>query len=176
MEKIKITKIGIKQQPSKFKPGETYSIVTILDTKNRKMTAMGKWAEGWKVGDIIEAEVKEKKWTDKDGFEQTNLALDNPNKQAFTPRGGGFNPMINAYQIAAELAPLLFAGKKKVELEDIDKLAIAIKSRFDAAQPAAVAPAVEVPKKEKVKEIDVDKEDEKSDDDLEVTDDDDDDF
>ena len=174
IEKLKIIKIGRKQQPSKFKPGETYSITTILvpecsKGKNQKLTAMGQWSEGWKEGDEIEGIVEEKKWTDKDGFEQTNFSLTNPNKKEFTPYGSkSFNPLITAYQIAATLAPLIFAKKKKVMLEDIEKLALAIKEKIDV-QPASTT---EVAKEEKVKEIDVDKEDK---DDTEVEDDEDDD-
>lgn len=172
MEKVKILKVGRKQQPSKFKPGETYSITTILvedcsKGKNKKLAAMGLWAEGWKVGDEVEGIIEEKKWTDRDGFEQISLNLTNPNKKTFTQFGGGksFNPLVTSYEIAASLAPLIFANKKKVLLEDIDKLASAIKTKIDV-QPASTT---ETPK-EKVKEIDVDKED----DDTEVKDDDDD--
>ncbi len=174
-EKVKITKIGRKQQPSKFKPGDTYSITTILvpecsKGKNQKLTAMGAWADSWKIGDEVEGIIEERKWTDKDGFEQINLSFTNPNKKTFTPNRM-FNPLISAYQIAASLAPLIFAGKKKVMLEDIDKLASAIKTRIDV-QPAA---PVETKQEEKVKEIDVDKEEkEEGADDTEVTDDDDD--
>jgi len=174
-EKLKILKIGRKQQPSKFKPGETYSITTILvpecsKGKNQKLTAMGQWSEGWKEGDEIEGIIEEKKWTDKDGFEQTNFSLTNPNKKEFTPYGSKtFNPLITAYQIAASLAPLIFANKKKVMLEDIDKLALAIKEKLNVQIPSTP----EKDKEEKVKEIDVDKEGEK--DDTEVEDDEDDD-
>jgi hypothetical protein len=177
-EKVKIAKIGRKQQPSKFKPGDTYSITTILvpecsKGKNQKLTAMGAWTDSWKLGDIVEGIIEEKKWTDKDGFEQISLSLTNPNKKTFTPGGGrSFNPLITAYEIAASLAPLIFAGKKKVMLDDIDKLANAIKSKIEV-QPAAPAEV----KEEKVKKIDVDKEeDEDESDDTEVTDDEDDTF
>ena len=112
-EKIKIVKIGRKQQPSKFKPGETYSITTIMDDENRKMAAMGKWADGGKIGDVIEAEVESKTYTDKDGFQQTSLNLKNPNPSSFSGKGG-FGVSIktiwsNSYTIAASLAPLIFA-------------------------------------------------------------------
>lgn len=155
-EKIKITRIGRKQQPSKFKPGETYSITTLMDDKGRKLSAMGKWAEGWKEGDVIEAIVEMKTWTDKDGFEQTNLSLKNPNQQTFSPRGSMFNPLISAYQIAATLAPLLFASKKKVMLKDVDDLAEEIRKRLSAIPVAPVA--ITESKEAKMKEINVDAE------------------
>lgn len=170
-EKLKIIKLGRKQQPSKFKPGETYSITTMMVSecskgKNIKISAMGAWSDAWKEGDIVEGIIEEKKWTDKDGFEQTSFTLTNPNKKTFTPRATA-NPLIIAYQIAATLASLIFANKKKVTLEDIDKLALAIKSKIDVS-------SVEEPKKEeKVKEIDVEKEDNEEDD-TEVIDDEDD--
>src|SRR3989304_5473858 len=108
IEKIKIVKVGRKQQPSKFKPGETYSITTMLDDKGRKLAAMGAWGEKWVVGDVVEASIEEKKWTDKDGFEQISMNLVNPNKKEFTPRSGGgsyMNPIVVSYQLAASLAP-----------------------------------------------------------------------
>ncbi len=162
MEKIKIIKLGRKQQPSKFKPGEMYSITTIMDEKNRKLAAMGKWAEDWKVGDVVEAEIEEKKWTDKDGFEQVSLNVKNPNQKPFTPGGGRsfFNPKITAYQLAATLAPILFGDKKKITLKDIDELAEELKKRIEVApQPSE---AVEAKKsatggtKEDIPEVSVD--------------------
>ncbi|MFA5395005.1 MAG: hypothetical protein WC346_03200 [Methanogenium sp.] len=156
VEKIKIVKIGRKQQPSKFKPGETYSITTIMDEKNRKLVAMGAWGEKWQVGDVIEASVEEKKWTDKDGFEQISLNLKNPNQSAFTPRGGSyFNPVVVSYQLAASLAPLFFSGKKKVTLANVDELAAELKKRIEVKQTPAPAA---VPEKKEVPTVDVDKE------------------
>jgi len=149
MEKITIVKIGRKAQPSKFKPGETYNITTVMDDKNRKLVAMGAWADGWKIGDIIEVEVSEKKWTDKDGFEQTSLNIANPNKKPWTGGGSGANPTIASWQIAAQLAPLFYAdAKKKVKLDDIASLADEIKKRISIPEAST----------EKVKEIDVTKE------------------
>ena len=163
MEKIKITKIGRKIQPSKFKPGETYNITTVLDEKGRKLVAMGAWADNWKIGDEIEVEVSEKKWTDKDGFEQTNLNLTNPNKKPWSGGGSGGNPLIASYQIAVQFAPLYFAEKKKVTLEDIDKLAEEIKKRISI---------VSVATKEDVPKVDVEKEETKKKDSKEEEDDD----
>jgi len=150
MEKITIVKIGRKSQPSKFKPGETYNITTVMDDKNRKLVAMGAWADSWKIGDVIEVEISEKKWTDKDGFEQTSLNLANPNKKPWTGgQGGGTNPTTASWQIAAQLAPLFFVdSKKKIKLDDISALADEIKKRISTPDAAST---------EKVKEIDVTK-------------------
>ncbi len=147
-EKIKIVKIGRKTQPSKYKPGETFNITTILDEKNRKMTAMGKWSDGWKLGDIVEAEIENKKYTDKDGFEQMSLSMKNPNATAFTGKGGFSAPAksvwAEAYTIAATLAPLLYAGnKKKVVMADIDGLAGYIKAKIDVVAPNTAQPKAE---------------------------------
>lgn len=152
-EKIKIVKIGRKQQPSKFKPGETYNITTLMDEQNRKLVAMGRWADNWKIGDVIEANIEEKKWTDKDGFEQISLNLKNPEQKPFTPFGGGqkTNPIVIAYQLAASLAPLFFGDKKKITLADVDKLAEELKKRIDVPTTTE-----EVKKEEKVPEINVD--------------------
>jgi len=161
IEKIKIVQLGRKSQPSKFKPGEMYAITTIMDDKNRKLGAMGAWAEKWVVGDVIEGTIVEKKWTDKDGFEQVSLNIENPNKKEFSPRGGGSysNPVIVSYQLAATLAPLFFEGKKKLTLADIDSLAAELKKRIDVV-PAASAPEQKstpvAEKKEVVPEVSVD--------------------
>ena len=154
MEKIKIVKLGRKQQPSKFKPGETYSITTILDEKGRKMSAMGAWSDNWKIGDEIEVNIEEKKWTDRDGFEQTNLVLKNPNQRAYSGGGSRINPVVQSFELAAKLAPLLFTGKKKVKLDDIVELANEIKKRLD--NPTAIKP------KENIPEIEVKEEKESS--------------
>lgn len=152
-EKITIKKIGRKDMPSKFKEGETYKMTTILDDKNRKMTAFGGWAEGWEVGNEVEVNVVPKTWKDRDGMEQNSLNLENPNKQPFTPRGGGgFNPTISAYQSAATFAlALATAGKKKLTLEDLDKIAEHIKSKFDTTSPVSTesVPEIDVEKEEK---------------------------
>lgn len=150
-EKIKIVKIAVKQQPSKYKPGETYSIVTVMDEQNRKLTAMGKWAEGWKVGDVVEAIVEEKKWTDRDGFEQTGLSLKNPTPSTFN-KGYQRNTLVDAYHIAAALAPVVYASTKKVKMEDIDKLAEYVKTKLDVPTPQNTPAA---PAAEKVSTVDV---------------------
>ena len=159
IEKIKIVKLGRKQQPSKFKPGEMYSITTIMDDKNRKLTSMGKWGEEWKVGDEIEAIIEEKKWTDKDGFEQVGLNLKDPNQKPFTPRSGGgsyMNPIVVSYQLAAALAPLFFSDKKKITLADVDKLAEELKKRIEVTSTPSstqteTTETTETPKKKEVK-------------------------
>lgn len=156
--KIKISQIARKQQPSKFKPGETYTIATIVDEiTGRKASAFGVWTDDWKVGGEPEVIWKENKYTDKDGFEQKGWNLENPNKKVYTgPRGGGFAAkpsIVDAYAIAATLAPVLYAGKKAIKFEDVVKIADALKTKFDEALPAPAAPAAE-----EVKKIDVDKE------------------
>lgn len=144
-EKITIVKLGRKQQPSKYKQGETYTITTVMDDKNRKLTAMGKWSDNWKIGDVIEANVENKKWTDKDGFEQTSLALKNPVQSTF--QSFKKNTLIDAYHIAAALAPVVYSAKKKVVMEDIDKLAEYVKGKIDATttQPLAAPASDNVP-------------------------------
>lgn len=158
IEKIKIIKIGRKQQPSKFKPGETYSITTILDEKNRKLTAMGPWSENWKIGDEIEGTIEEKKWTDKDGFEQTNLNIKNPNSKQFVPRDTT-NFLVISYQLAATLSSLLYANKKKVKLEDIVSLAEELRKKIEPSYSSTTET-----KEKEVPEIDVTKESKKAED------------
>ena len=121
-----------------------------MDEQNRKLTAMGRWAEGWKVGDIVDAVVEERKWTDRDGFEQTGLSLKNPTPSTF--KGYQKNTLVDAYHIAAALAPIIYNGKK-IKMVKIDKLAEYINNKLEVtapqnntAAPAAVdpVPAVDV--------------------------------
>ncbi len=157
-EKITIRKVGRKDMPSKFKEGDTYAMTTVLDSKKRKMTAFGKWAESWKEGDEVDVIIKEKTWKDKDGFEQVSLNLDDPNKKPFTPRGGGgFNPTISAYNSAAmfAIAMAVSGTKKKLTLADLDKIAEHIKENFGT-------PAVTEEKKDDVPSVDVEKDEKKT--------------
>ena len=159
--KIKVSQIGRKQQPSKFKPGDTYTIATIMDElTGRKASAFGKWTDEWVIGGEYNAVWKENNWTDKDGFEQKGWNLENPDKKEWTGgQGGGFAAaakpsIIDAYAIAATLAPVLYATKKTaIKFEDVVKIADALKAKFDEATPAPAAPAAE-----SVAKIDVDKE------------------
>lgn len=165
--KVKIAQVGKKQNPSKFKPGDTYTIATVMDEiTGKKASAFGAWTDNWKVGDEIEVIWKENNWTDKDGFEQKGWNLENPNKKVYTgPRGGGYSStskpsVVNAYTIAATLAPVLYAGKKQIKFEDIVKIAEAVKAKLDEAEKTAPAAPITpaAPVAETVKNVDVDKE------------------
>ena len=181
--KIKITKIGKKQQPSKFKEGDTYTIATIMDEyTGRKASGFGKWTDDWKEGHEFNGIWVANNWKDKDGFEQKGWNIENPDKKEYTgPRGGAAATLtiIHAYTIAAALAPVIFADKKKIVMSDIEKLVEAVKTKLDASAPNAEEKTEE---KKKVKDIDVDKEDKKSsektgdDEDFDVDEDDDDPF
>lgn len=158
---------------SKFKEGETYNITNILDEiSGRKGAAMGAWADGWKVGDTVEAIWEKRTWKDKDGFEQESWNLKNPNANK-GGRGGGSSwgprkaTIMDAYQIAATLAPLLYKDKKSLKFDDIVKLADEVMKKIGAA----AAPDT---KKAEGKDVDLNKEEApkkkaaKADDDFEV--------
>lgn len=156
-ETIKIMQIGRKQMPSQFKQGETYAMTTVMDEKNRELVAMGNWAENWKQGDEIEVIVEEKEWTNpKTGFKQTNFKLVNPNKKPFTPGFGRGNakadPITQSFELAAKIAPLLYAEGKKLKLDDIADLAKAIREKIASVSPTTTLTETKVP------EIDVKKE------------------
>lgn len=167
---IKITKVGRKQMPSKFKEGETYNITTVMDEiTGRKGVAMGAWSDGWKVGDTVEGIWEEKKYTDKDGFEQKSWNIKNPEKKEF--KAGSYGPrkatLVDAYTIAAALAPILFKDKKSLKFADIVTLAENVMKKLEVAPAAALA--------EKVATVDLDVEEKagkketlKKDDDFEV--------
>ena len=163
--KVKITQVGKKQQPSKFKPGETYTIATIMDEiTGRKASAFGGWTDNWKVGDEVDVIWKEHNWTDKDGFEQKGWNLENPNKKEYTGPKGGYGAaaakpsIVDAYAIAAVLTPVLYATKKTIKFEDVVKIADALKAKFDEDVPAPAPTAAATPVVEAVKNIDVDTE------------------
>lgn len=136
IQKIQITKIGRKQNPSKFKEGETYTITTIVDgISGKKMSTFGNWADNWKVGDTVEGIIESKTWKDKDGFDQQSWNIKNPNKKEFVPykkSASATKPLIvEAFHIAAVLAPILYDSKKKLKLVDITELANAIKAELE---------------------------------------------
>lgn len=169
MEKITIKKIGRKALPNKYKPGETYNLTTILDDTDRKLTTTGTWADNWQIGDEIEGEIKEKKWMDKDGFEQVSLTIENPNKKPFIPRENvSNNPVIVSYQIAAQVFPVLFKDRKSPKLDDLVALAEKIKEQISGTTPEVKTsvPSVDVNKeqapvkKQVVKDSDFDEEEE----------------
>src|SRR3972149_10658841 len=164
--KIKIAKIGRKEMPSKFKEGETYSITTILDEiSGRKGAAMGKFADGWKIGDTVEGIWEKRTWKDKDGFAQESWNIKNPNATT-GGKGGSWGPrkatIVDSYTVAAALAPILFKDKKTVKLDDISALADALMKKFGAvvsekkAEGADVDLNKEEGKKNTVKKDDTD--------------------
>ena len=154
--KIKIAKIGRKEMPSKVKEGETYSITTILDEiSGRKGAAMGKFADGWKIGDTVEGIWEKRTWKDKDGFAQESWNIKNPNATV-GGKGGTWGPrkatIVDSYTVAAALAPILFKDKKIVKLDDISALADALMKKFGAniseSEKKAVGADVDLNKEE----------------------------
>lgn len=160
--KIKVAKVGRKEMPSKFKEGETYNITTILDEiSGRKGAAMGAFADSWKVGDTVEGIWEERKYTDKDGFEQKSWNIKNPvaskgGKGAMGQWGPRKPTLVDAYQIAAALAPVVYREKKSIKFDDIVKLADEVMKKLGAAVPAEA-------KKAEGKDVDLNKEEKKSD-------------
>mgnify|MGYP000879891149 FL=1 len=153
---IKIAKIGRKEMPSKFKEGATYNITTVMDEiSGRKGAAMGVFADNWKVGDIVKGIWEEKKYIDKDGFEQKSWNIKNPEQKKFT--SGSYGPrkatLVDAYTIAATLAPSLFKDKKTLKFSDISKLADEIMKKLETA-PATT----ETENAKNVKTVDLDEE------------------
>jgi len=163
IEKITIKKIGRKDMPSKFKEGEVYSMVTILDENGRKMTAFGDktesdWTKNWEIGSEVSVEVNVKEGKDKDGFDVTYYNLKNPAKKA----AGGYSKqsnnsnyaIIQAYHIAAAIAPLLLKNEKEVNFESIVKIANSVKAEIEGVKREAEVPVVNLDtvEKEEVKE------------------------
>lgn len=181
-EKITIKKIARKDMPSKFKEGDTYKMTQVIDIEGRKMTAFGKWAENWKEGDTPDVIINKKSWKDRDGFEQISLNLENPNKSTGSFGGGSrkttsFNPMLTIYNSAAMFAVALAVSgtKKKLKLEDLDRIAEHIKEKTSETSEAIETkevPSVDVDKetnkkKTKVKdeeELDIEEESDEDDD------------
>jgi hypothetical protein len=129
MEKITIKKLKRQDMPSKFKEGDTYKLTTVLDDKGRKMSATGKWAENWKAGDVIEANVEQSKWVDRNGNENINLKLTNPNPSTFNRGNFASRTHVDAALIAVQMFPLV--SKKKASVDSIFELAEEIKAKLD---------------------------------------------
>ena len=127
MEKITISQISRKQQPSKNNPGTTYTITNVKDANEKVYSAFGRWAEGWKEGDIVEANVVEKEITGFDGFSKKVFNLENPNP--LTNRFGPRNLWPQAYDLALNMA----VNTKDLELtmDVIDRFAVKFKSRLE---------------------------------------------
>ena len=153
--------------PSKFKEGETYSITTVLDeVSGRKGAAMGKFADGWKIGDTVEGIWEKRTWKDKDGFAQESWNIKNPNATT-GGKGGSWGPrkatIVDSYTVAAALAPILFKDKKTIKLDDISALADALMKKFGASvsesEKKAVGADVDLNKEEVQTKKDVVKKD-----------------
>lgn len=158
MEKtiIEIAEIKDKKQAaSKFKEGELYWDVTVVDGKsNRVGRAFGDWAKDWKLGDQVEVVWEKSTYTNaRTGVTSENWRLKNPNEAPKQNWGGGNrgggnfgggaqNSTVSAYMIAATLLAPQFVGKKVV-LEYVTELADKIKPRIEVAPPAP-APAAPV--------------------------------
>ena len=120
---IKIKNLVRKQQPSKYKPGETYTIVNILSEDDKPYSAMGSWTDSWKDGDTVNAEVVEKRVSQSDGSVMTFYNLKNPNQSQF----GKFtrNTWPQAYALAIEVI------KNVIDEETLDAVAARIKEKID---------------------------------------------
>lgn len=169
LERVVIAKVGRKEMPSKFREGETYTMTNIQTEDGRTMTTFTDWAKTWKVGDTIEGYVTSSTYKNKQGFDEESIRIADPamsdkKKGGWTgsPRSGGGVPrIVDAYNIAAKLAPILYANKKAIKLDDITALAEEIKKRLDASAgstPATTPKPAAAPAPE-VKTVDVSAED-----------------
>lgn len=164
IERVVIAKIGRKEMPSKFREGETYTMTNIQTEDGRVMTTFTDWAKTWKVGDAIEGIITSSTYKNKQGFDEESIRIADPSladkkKGAWSggARAGGVPRIVDAYKIAAQLAPVLYAGKTGVKLDDISALANEIKKRIDAGAGTPSAPAAPVakPAPQEVKTVDV---------------------
>lgn len=166
-EKLEIVDIERKSGISS-KTNKPYSMTKVKDgITGREAAAFGDWCANWKIGDSFEVDWKEN--GEYRGVKQ--WVINNPNEG---PRTGGGNKgggaqaataqpsIVSAYLIAAALAPIFFAGKKKTKLEDITKLANAVLKEIDGAEPA---PKAEEKAETKVEDKSDDLEEDEGDDD-----------
>jgi len=141
--KIKIAKLTTKVMPSKFKEGETYNMTTVLDEiSGRKGTAMGAFADAWKVGDTVDGIWEKRTYKDKDGFDQESWNIKNPAPKVYGGQSGTWAPkkptIVDAYTIAVALVPVFFKDKK-VKLDDVARLADEVMKKLVATAPADAA-------------------------------------
>lgn len=139
---------GPAERTSKTK-GTNYWICKVKDGKTGRIgTAFGAWVKGWKFGDTIEGIWK--KQPDYQGQEQ--WSIENPAQAGGGARrgyaGGNTSPLVSSFMIAATLMAPKFAGTKK-NLEELTKLASAIKPLITEAAEAAPAAKEETKAEEK---------------------------
>jgi len=157
IEKIKIVKIGRKTLASKFKEGDTYTQITILAEDQRRIGSFdAEWTKDWKEGMTVEGDITKTVKKDRDGFDIVYWTIKNPYakpKQAWTPKAGGSGnyTVVQSYQIAAAIAPLIYKNSKDVTFEEIVVLADKIKAKLGGTATAE--------QQKPVPEVNVDKED-----------------
>lgn len=127
---------GPAERVSKTK-GTKYWICKVKDGKTGRVgTAFGTWVQGWKLGDVIEAEWK--KGPDYQGQEQ--WGIENPNQATRGGSRGGAvaqSPTVSSYMIAATLlAPTFSEMKKETAIETLTKLAGIVKPLITENAPA----------------------------------------
>ena len=122
---IQIAQISKTQQPSKYKPGETYTAVKIKSADGVVYSTSGKWSEDWKEGDTITAIVDKVERLGSDGFPVTYLNLKNPNPSTGNSQFRKRNFWPDAYRLALDVIV------HQVDESTLDSIATKLKAKLD---------------------------------------------
>ena len=136
MESLKITQF--KRYPKVGAKGP-YNITQFVDGKNRKISTFAD-TTNWNIGDTVEMEVIEKPGTDKNGNQVVYLNASLAPKKNYPAQSASVaaNPLLEAYKLAASLAPLLYRDAKKApKLSDIDDLVVELQKKLNPKQEVA---------------------------------------
>ena len=134
MENITITQLKRESLVGKFGP---YNRVILADSMGRKISAMGSWADNWKVGDTVSVNIETANGTDRNGNPVVYTNAKNPNPKTApnfsnaSAKPSQDNTLVMSYQIASTLLPFLCRDlKRQATLKDLDDLATQIKTRI----------------------------------------------
>lgn len=139
-EKITITAIERKAQPSKYKPGTTYMAVYVTDQNGRRLAASGDWALAWTVGQIIDVDVETGTYQSSDGTQLPTYRIKSPFKSQFQG-GPRHSPWEVAYTLALQilLKEDLVAAFNQGFIQKLDQYAVFLRGRLENG-PGATAP------------------------------------
>ena len=138
MENITITQLNRSSMSGQY--GQ-YNRVFVVDEKGRKISALGKWADNWKVGDVISVIIETSNGVDKQtGNPIVYLNAKNPNPKpapnfSKSSKSSPESTLVTSYKLASALLPVFFSKiKASPTLKDLDDLATQIKSRISPIQ------------------------------------------
>jgi hypothetical protein len=132
-----------KQAASKFKEGELYWDVTVIDSRTgRKGRTFGDWAKDWKIGDKVDVMWEKSSFVNSQGTSVDTWKLKDPNVKPKGNWGGNkSNTKADAMLIAATLLSPFFFKAEKINFEQLDTLTEQLEAKL--ITPLATAPVTQ---------------------------------